>query len=175
MQPEQSDELFALRAAGRDIVEAIKDIKHLQKNLSVYMASDNQPIRKEYDLIRARLASVLRATDVVRHEDDDTPAFLSLDAQKLAMAEYESRLDIQLNSLIRSDLITPAMSISLMNDSGYASDLTKNLLRMGEILFSSGEVGLGEAERSVSLDEDEVDEFLQESKSANRGNGNEHQ
>ena len=60
------DELFALRAAGRDIVEAIKDTKHLQKNLSTYMVSDNEPIRREYDRIRVHLAVVLRELDQVR-------------------------------------------------------------------------------------------------------------
>jgi len=168
MQPDQSNELFSLRAAGRDIVEAIKVIKHLQKNLATYLVSDNEHMRQEYDLIRTRLASVIRAIEVVRQrEDDDSSTVLSLDAQKLAMVEYENSLDIQLNSLIRSDLITPAMSISLMNDSGYASDLTKNLIQMGEILFSTGDMGLRDAERSISLDEDEVDELLQETKHTN--------
>ena len=37
MTPAQIDDLFALRAAGKDVVEAIKDTKHLQKNLDLYL------------------------------------------------------------------------------------------------------------------------------------------
>lgn len=163
MSPSQSEELFILRAAGRDIVEAIKDTKHLQKNLSQYLGSDNDEIRKEYDEIRSSLASVLRELNSVRTSGGDTAAVLSLDSLKVAMREYDQGLDYRLNTLIREDLISAPMSISLMNDSGYAYDVTKNLVQMGEALFSTGEIPLREAERSVKLDRGEVEEMLQES------------
>lgn len=163
MSPAQSEELFVLRAAGRDIVEAIKDTKHLHKNLSYYMVSENKEIRKEYDQIRTSLATVLRKLDAVRQQGGDTTGVLSLDSLKVAMREYDRDLDYRLNTLIREDLISAAMSISLMNDSGYAYDVTKNLVRMGEAFFSNGEMQLREAERSVSLDKDEIDEILQQS------------
>jgi phosphate:Na+ symporter len=66
------------------------------------------------------------------------------------------------------------MSISLMNDSGYAFDVTKNLLQMGEVLFATGDIRLREAERSVSLDEDELDEVLQENTRTKPDIENEH-
>lgn len=174
LAPTKSGELFALRAAGRDIVEAIKDTKHLHKNLSKYLRSDNEYIRKEYDRIRAHLATVLRELELVRRSEDDSTAFLSLDNLKLTMVEYGKNLDLQLNSLIRNDQITPAMSISLMNDSGYAIDVAKNLIQMGEVLFVTGNRGLREAERSVTLDMDEMKAVLQETKHTTSGKGNEH-
>ncbi|MFT5855010.1 MAG: phosphate:Na+ symporter, partial [Verrucomicrobiales bacterium] len=161
-----SDELFALRAAGRDIVEAIKDIKHLQKNLSRYIGDANANIQREYDQIRLQLASVLRGLDSVRRDGDETATILSLDAQRLAMRESASQLDTRMNSLIRNDQISPAMSISLMNDSGYAVHIAKNLLQMGEVLFSTGDIRSREAERSVMLDEDEMDEVLQKTQNS---------
>ena len=54
------------------------------------------------------------------------------------------------------------MSISLMNDSGYAYHVTKNLVQMWEALFSTGDKSLREAERSISLDSGEVDEMLEQ-------------
>jgi len=163
MSPEQSEELFVLRAAGRDIVEAIKDTKHLHKNLSYYMVSENEEIRKEYDQIRSSLATVLRKLDEVRQQGSDSSTILSLDALKVAMREYDRDLDKRLNTLIRDDLISAAMSISLMNDSGYAYDVTKSLVRMGEAFFSTGEINVREAERSIALDKGEIDEVLQQS------------
>jgi phosphate:Na+ symporter len=162
LSPAQSDELFLLRAAGRDIVEAIKDTKHLQKNLSHYLGSANQEIRKEYDQIRASLAQVLRQLDEVRKQGGDSAAVLSLDSLKIAMKEYDRDLDYRLNTLIRENLISAPMSISLMNDSGYAYHVTKNLVQMGEALFSTGDKSLREAERSISLDSGEVDEMLEQ-------------
>ena len=77
------------------------------------------------------------------------------------MKRHDRTLEAKINTLIRSNLISAPMSISLMNDSGYAYHVTKNLVKMGEVLFSTGESQLKEAERSVSLDEAELDELAQ--------------
>lgn len=167
MTQEQAEELFLLRAAGRDIVDAIKDTKHLQKNISIYLRNENDHIRKEYDQIRHHLASILQELNNVRKHGSETAAILSLDSLKIAMKEYDKDLNIRLNSLIRNDLISPAMSISLMNDSGYAYDVTKDLVQMGEVLFSTSESGIREAERSAFLDNNELDELIEDSASQN--------
>ena len=143
-------------------MEAIKDTKHLQKNLSRYVASDNENIRREYDQIRMNLAVVLRQLDTVRRQGHDSSAILSLDSIKVEMKRYDKALEIKLNNLIRERLISAPMSISLMNDSGYAYHVTKNLVKMGEVLFSTSESALKDAEKSVSLDEAELDELAQE-------------
>ena len=78
------------------------------------------------------------------------------------MKRYDKALEIKLNNLIRERLISAPMSISLMNDSGYAYHVTKNLVKMGEVLFSTSESALKDAEKSVSLDEAELDELAQE-------------
>ncbi len=160
LSPRQSDELFALRAAGRDIVEAIKDTKHLQKNLSVYLTSENEAIRNEYDNIRANLANALRQLDTVRRQGGDANASLSLDSIKIGMKQHDRDLNSRLSTLIRDHLISAPMSISLMNDSGYAYHVTKNLVKMGEVLFSTAESQLRDAERSVSLNEEELEALL---------------
>ncbi len=40
--PEQTEELFALRHASRDVVEGINAAKHLHKNLARYSSSDSE-------------------------------------------------------------------------------------------------------------------------------------
>jgi len=160
MTPEQSDELFRLRAAGRDIVEAIKDTKHLHKNLAKYIVSDNENIRAEYNQIRLQLASVLRRLAEARDNEDDPTAVLSLDTIKLEMEENDSTANGILEVMIREDSITTEMATSLMNDSAYAYDVAKNLVQMGEVLFASGDLDQKEVERSIALDPDEVDEVM---------------
>ncbi|HEB95805.1 MAG TPA: Na/Pi cotransporter family protein [Sedimenticola thiotaurini] len=160
MTPEQADELFRLRAAGRDIVEAIKDTKHMHKNLVQYLASDNPYIRDEYNKIRLQLASVLRRLTEARNNPDDPTAVLELDSLKLEMEENDSTANGVLESLIRDGRITPQMATSLMNDYTYAYDVTRNLVQMGEVLFATGDLEQREAERSITLDSDEVDEVM---------------
>ncbi|HXK56261.1 MAG TPA: Na/Pi symporter, partial [Gammaproteobacteria bacterium] len=137
MTPAQSDELFRLRAAGRDIVEAIKDTKHMHKNLKQYVVSDNDDIREEYNSIRVQLGMVLRQLAEARDEPDDPTSVLSLDTIKLEMEENDSTANGILEVLIRENRITAQMATSLMNDSAYAYDVAKNLVQMGEVLFAS--------------------------------------
>jgi phosphate:Na+ symporter len=158
MTPEQSDELFELRAAGRDIVEAIKDTKHMHKNLSQYIVSDNDDIREEYNSIRCQLGSVLRRIAEARAESGDTTAVLSLDAIKLEMDENDSTANGILEVLIRENRITAQMATSLMNDTAYAYDVAKNLVQMGEALFASSDAEERELARELLLDSDELHE-----------------
>lgn len=160
MNPEQTEELFALRSAGRDIVEAIKHTKHLQKNLDRYLVSTNSSIRNEYDSIRLQLVTVLRGLELVREHGDDSATILSLDELKVEMDESDALLDGTVDSLIRNNLISAEMATSLMNDSGYADNVMSKLINMGQVLFSTGDINIREAERSLSLEEDEIDEAL---------------
>lgn len=174
MTPEQSDELFSLRAAGRDIVEAIKDTKHLHKNMSHYLRSEQLEIRSEYDKLRLNLAGVLRSLDEVRKQGQDSTAILSLDELKGQMKQYDWDLNIRMNQWVRDERITAPVTISLMNDSRYAYQVTKNLVKMGGVLFSTSERPLREAEQSVSLDESEVAEALGTPTNEKGGTNDEH-
>ena len=161
MMSEQTEEIFLLRTACRDIVEAIKDTKHLHKNMSKYITSDNEYIRAEYNKIRVYLGSVLRQISVVQNSENDPIAILSLDTIKLDMAENDSTANGMLEELIHEDRISAQMATSLMNDSAYVRDVTKKLIQMGEILFATGDQPMKEAERAISLDKDEVDSIMQ--------------
>ena len=50
------------------------------------------------------------------------------------------------------------MATSFMNDATYAYDVAKNLIQMGEVLFSSGDLAMKQVEREVALSEDELAE-----------------
>ena len=160
MMPEQTEELFLLRTACRDIVEAIKDTKHLHKNMSKYIISDNEHIRAEYNRIRVYLGSVLRQISLVQN-DDDPIAILSLDNIKLNMAENDITANGMLEVLIHEERISAQMATSLMNDSAYVYDVTKNLVQMGEILFATGDQSMKDVERAIALDKDEVNNIMQ--------------
>ncbi len=164
MEADQADELFALRAAGRDIVEAIKDTKHIQKNMSKYIASDNEYIRAEYNKIRIYLGSVMRRLEDIQHKGNDSISILSLDTIKLEMKENDTTANGMVETLIRDGQITSLMATSLMNDTFYAYDVTKNLLQMGEVLFATGDQSMKAAERIIALNEDDIDEVIKHEK-----------
>lgn len=163
----QADDMYSIRAAGKYIVEAIKATKHLQKNLAQYVNTNEKAIADEYLRIRHELARVLRRLESIREQGDDSAVVLSLDALKIEMKENDTQLLTRLDKLIRDDVVTAGIATSLINDSGYAYEVTKNLVKMGELLFSSGTTGTRSAERSVALDVAEFDELIDEAQLTN--------
>jgi phosphate:Na+ symporter len=160
MPLEFNQKLNNLRQAARDIVEAVKDTKHLQKNLSRYIASENEDIRREYNHLRVQIANVMRQLQNMRTEDDEDATVLSLDMLKVEMEKTDASVNGMMDKLIRENLITAPMATSLMNDSGYAYDISRNLIAMGTTLFGDHDLDVSSAESSLALDQDEIDEIL---------------
>ncbi|MGY8872426.1 MAG: hypothetical protein ACKVJE_18500, partial [Pseudomonadales bacterium] len=154
------DRLLLLREVGRDLVETIKGIKHLQKNLKLYTISANSDIRQEYNNMRIQICCVLQELEVIRAGDDESATILSLDQLKVEINEGDIIKTGRLDRLIREHRISAAMAISLMNDSAYYQDICKNLIHMGGILFISSDQNEEKAENSVALDEVEIKEVV---------------
>lgn len=156
---ELHDELFALRGAGRDIVEAIKSVKHLQKNFDLNIKSPNKVIKNEYNAIRSGLANLLRELEQIRNQSEDESHILALDGIRLDMKSNDLKLNVRLEDLIRKHKISPQQATSLMNDSGYAYEVTKKLVEMAFVLFSKGDISLRLTERELALTVDELEEI----------------
>lgn len=156
---EQSGQIHWLRKANQNIVDAIKDTKHLQKNLVIYANSPNPHMREAYTKIRVELALLIRKLEAIRLETEDEDCIFSLDHLRLLLDEHISNMNKWLANAIRNNLITPEMATSLMNDVSYATDVYRNLLQMGETLFVKQNLNMSEATRAVLLDDDELDEI----------------
>lgn len=153
---ELTDELFRLHTAGRDIVEAVKETKHLQKNLEQHLTTSIPLVQEEYQQLRHHLATVLRELHTIERHEDSNSAILALDALKLDMQTRDAELTIRLEKLIRDGAITPQYAISLMNDSHYAYGITKKLVNMGTALFSDADLATKAIERDLALDAEEL-------------------
>jgi phosphate:Na+ symporter len=157
-QMEQSGGLHWLREANQNVVEVVKDIKHLQVNMMRYLNSDNQEIRTAYNGLRAQIISIVREIEDMRESDRQEVELLSLDALKMVVDDSHAELNTELSTLIREGQITPEMGSSLLNDSTYATDVSLNLIKASQTLFVVQDTELTEAQESFSLDEDEMDE-----------------
>ncbi len=162
--PEYADQLYRIRLTNRNIVQAVKDVKHLRKNISRSITSANPEVRREYNALRTQIAMVLRTIDRLRAADPDTD-ILDFDEYKLALAEDHSVANGELDRMIRERKISAESATSLMNDYAYARNIVWNLASAGEILFASKDVADREAEALLRLDEEDV-EALMETKPA---------
>jgi len=161
MSPEDIEDLYALKIASRDIVDAVKDTKHLQKNLVKYKNNLNNHIQEQYDGIRIGLAELLRGIDVVSKMSEEDEVIVLLSKMKVNMQRYDILANGTLDNLIRNNLITNEMATSLMNDSAYAYEISKHFIAMAEIIFidvSSDIKNLGE---DMLISDEEVDKILE--------------
>lgn len=124
--------------AALQLVDAVKDGKHLQKNLGRYLRQEDSAARQAYVDLRRHLLGVLHEVrelgrlelpdalwDERLHQlDDGAAAFDSAFRQRLFAAVRERRLDGR-------------QAGSLMNDLGYASRITQSLRTV--LLLGQGE------------------------------------
>lgn len=160
MPPEYIEELYKLRLANRDIVEAIKDTKHLQKNLLKYTFARNEHIKEEYNNIRKGLAELLRNINIIATTEEEDVIILLLSKAKIHAQKYDIITNGTLDKLIRKGLITNQMATSLMNDSDYALRISKNLIAMAEVLFIDIHSDLKKLHEEMGISEEEVDVII---------------
>ncbi len=161
MLPEDIEKLYVLKLASRDIVEAVKDTKHLQKNIIKYRNNLNKHIQEQYDGIRMGLAQLLRTVDIISKTQEEEDIILHLSKAKVHMQRYEIISNGTLDNLIRNDLITNEMATSLMNDSAYAYDISKHLIAMTEIIFVDASSDMRTLGENMLISDEDVSKIIE--------------
>jgi len=154
-----AEEMFRLRKASAEIVECVKHIKHLRKNATRYMLSDNEFIRDEYNQMRYRISLILREIYRLRDEKDfdHAMAMLEMDELKAEIQLDHAQLDERISNILRDDQITPMMATSLLNDLNYVDETARHLLDTAQALLVSHADLVAEAASEAVLDDDEIE------------------
>jgi len=152
-----SEELYRLRYAALEIVECVKHIKHLRKNSTKYALSDNPHIRHEYDVLRLKIANILRHIYLYREQEVSHEAVLELADLKAEEVPAHQLLNATIASLLDKNRITPLMATSLLNDFNYSDETAKNLVDIGQTLLSSHDELIVEAAQATDLGDDKID------------------
>ena len=160
-ESEQSRSLFWLREANRNIVEAIKGVKHLQKNLYRTAASRDKIVMDEYNKIRLQLALLIREIETFRKRtlQEELP-LLSLDNLKATIEEQDQQMNQSIDNLIREQKISPEIGTSLINDSAYMYEIKQHLVQVAQTVVSLYISEAIEAERELTLDKGELLEVI---------------
>lgn len=135
MDENDKNKIYDLKLASRNIVEAIKDIRELHKNISIYLKSDNEFIKDEYNNIRIGIANILNTINELRDEEDELEVISTLEVLKDDLKELEFIRNEKIDSLIRENSINKKMATSLINDTSFAYDISKNLIQTASILL----------------------------------------
>jgi len=161
MSPKRIEVLYQLKLANRDIAEAVKDTEHLQKNLIKYTTSPNAHIREQYNTIRRDLAELLRTIHKISVSKEEDVILLLLSKAKLHSKKYDIIANGTVDNLIRNNLITNEMATSLMNDSGYAYGISKNLIAMAEIIFTDRSSEVESLSEEMMMTDEEINTILE--------------
>ena len=162
MPEEYIEELYKLKLANRDIVEAIKDTKHLQKNIFKYTVSRNKYIQEQYNDIRKGLTQLLRTIESIKNSNQDEEIVILLSKAKIDSKRYDIISNGTLDRLIRRSLITNQMATSLMNDSDYAYNISQKLINMAEVLFIDIGSDLKKLNEDLTITDEEVTSHIKD-------------
>ncbi|MCL6414344.1 Na/Pi symporter [Aestuariirhabdus sp. Z084] len=160
MNESQTQLLFALKLASRDIVEAVKDIKHLQKNLRLQLSTGTPVMQQQYNLIRIQLGQLLRELSRLRSEQSDEQILLRLARLKLDTQKVDILSNGVLDQLIRREEISESDAASLINDYSYALRIAHNLIAMAEVLFSATSSGMPGVGQTLALEPEDIQRLL---------------
>jgi phosphate:Na+ symporter len=131
----QTNRILEIKVANRKMVEVIKDIRELNRNVSKYASSTNEKIKKEYDNYRKITVQVLR--EIYNLPLDgiiETYQKRLMDLRKKTNKKLEAD-NVEIDRLIRDKLITTDMASSLVNDHDNVRDILNNLITVAELLY----------------------------------------
>ncbi|MBT8119484.1 MAG: Na/Pi symporter [Gammaproteobacteria bacterium] len=154
---EHSARIHWLRDASMNIVESVKDTKHLQKNLVRYVGPGNKDMKAAYNQIRMKIAYIIREIDDLRNAEGGVIDMTSLEALKQIVNEDREKFNNSLSDLIGRGAISPIMGSSLMNDSGYAINIMSSLIQAAETLYVARDSDLTQTVHDILDDYHDLD------------------
>ena len=136
----QNNRISEIKLANREMVEIIKDVVELSRNVTQYLNSENQYIQKEYDKFRKKVVKVLRVIHLFRTEKDNEKYYQTLIKLKNKAKENMHQSNLDIDRLIRKDLITVDMASSLVNDNDNVNDMIKKLIDVASLLYGKKDI-----------------------------------
>ncbi|MBJ2173992.1 Na/Pi cotransporter family protein [Aureibaculum sp. A20] len=133
----QNTTISEIKIANRKMVEIIKDVRELNRNVNMSSTLNNKYLIKEYNLYRKKVLKVLRVIYRFRKGDDTKNYSKKMNKLKTAAKQNKAKGNHSIDNLIRKELITPEMASSLFNDYSYVNDIIKKLIEVAELLYSN--------------------------------------
>jgi len=136
MDQEGNNKMYMLKLTARYIIEMVKDVRELQKNLNHFRKSNNRYIIEKYNELRAQVISVLRNIQEIRENEGDAEDIMTqIEVRKAESDENELLMNKEIDTLIREHKIDSKMASSLINDIGFAHSICRKLLNSSAVLW----------------------------------------
>jgi phosphate:Na+ symporter len=135
MDDESKDRIYELKIASRSIIEALKLMEDIHKNVNLYIKSNNTHIQQEYNHIRINIANIINEIENIRDSEDDIDNLTSIELLKESVKQMDLSKNEVVDELIRNEKINSKMATSLINDTALAYEVSKKLINIASILW----------------------------------------
>jgi len=160
LEPDIADQVYSLRDVAGNIVQAVKAVKHLRKNVLRYTIRPQGIVTELYDGLRIEIARIVVEIQRLDQAEPEQRSTLWMD-QEWAQIEEDARLTARrVDTLIREGNLTADAATSFLNDSRYAYSAMRELIEAARGFYAERDSAMAEVERLLALDEEELDEEL---------------
>jgi phosphate:Na+ symporter len=156
LSPEMADRIYELRDIAADIVQAVKSVKHLRKNVLRYTTKPQGAVTRLYDGLRGEIARILVEVHKLELAAPEERTVLWLDQERVMVEEDERLANRRVDELIRTGELKADQATSFLNDSGYAYAAMRDLIEAARKYYGERGTGTAEVERILELDAEEV-------------------
>ncbi|OAN73378.1 sodium:phosphate symporter [Jannaschia sp. EhC01] len=160
VDPDIAQRIYALRDVASNIVQAVKSVKHLRRNMLRYTVRPQGASTELYDDLRtqiARIAVEIRKLDLADPQDRST---LWLDQERARIEEDARSTAQRVDALIRKRELSAVAATSFMNDAAYAYGAMRELIEAARRYYVERDSSVAEVEQILSLDEEELKEAM---------------
>lgn len=100
MDTEQKTIVYELKVACRDIVESVKYVKELQKNINHYIKTNDELIKDEYNYLREGIAKTINSINSIRNFSDELDILSNIEILKRDIDKLDFIENGQIDSLL---------------------------------------------------------------------------
>lgn len=162
LAPDIADRVYAMRDVASDIVQAVKSVKHLRKNILRYTIRPQRVVTELYDGLRTEIARIVIEVRKLGMAAPEDRSALWLDQERARIEEDARSTSKRVEALIRNGELSAVAATSFMNDSGYAYGAMRDLIKVARSYYIERDSAMAELEKLLSLDEEELDEAMAE-------------
>ena len=155
MDAEHQQFWMTCQVVALQLVDAVKDTKHLQKNLGRYLRDERSLVHYHYLDLRRHVLWVLRQVREIGRLDLPDDIWRSrLDWLDGQAAKFDADFRHRIFSEVRKQQLDNSQASSLMNDLGYASRITQSLRNVMQLGLLDDNQLLREVRRLGGDDDD---------------------
>ena len=142
-----------------DIVQAVKSVKHLRKNVMRYTTRSQGTVTELYDRLRTEIARIIVEIRKLELAAPDERSALWLDQERAQVEEDTRSTSRRIDELIRKRELSAPAATSFLNDSGYAYGAMRDLIEAARSYYIERESAMAEVERLLALEDEDLDEI----------------